>query len=385
MTTMPPPGGQPPPRQTVDIHRLLQTMVEKGASDLHLTAGSPPQLRINGSLYPLRTPPLTPTDIQLIAYSVLNDRQKKQFEETSEVDLSFRWKGVSRFRANFFRQRGSMAGALRRIPFETNTLQELGFPANFEAAIDRPVGLILVTGPTGSGKSTTLASIIDHLNSTRRHHIITIEDPIEFLHTHKRSIVNQREVGSDTTGFKEALRYVLRQDPDVVLIGEIRDHVTMESALRVAETGHLVLASLHTNNAVQTVHRVLDFFPPDHQDMIRTQLSFVLEVVISQQLIVRADGKGRVLATEVLVANPAVRNLIREDKTHQILSSMQSGQGKSGMQTLNQSLMAHVAKRTITPETALARAYEPDELLKMINDWRGGPPGSGGQRVPTRR
>jgi len=384
---MPPPGapGQPP-RQSVDIHRLLQTMVEKGASDLHLTAGSPPQLRINGSLYPLRTPPMTPNDIQLIAYSVLNERQKKQFEETSEVDLSFRWKGVSRFRANFFRQRGSMAGALRRIPFETKALQELGFPAGFEQVVDRPVGLILVTGPTGSGKSTTLASIIDYLNSTRRHHIITIEDPIEFLHQHKRSIVNQREVGSDTSTFRDALRYVLRQDPDVVLIGEIRDHETMEAALRVAETGHLVLASLHTNNAVQTVHRVLDFFPPAHQEMIRTQLSFVVEVVISQQLIVRADGKGRVLATEILVATPAIRNLIREDKTHQILSSMQAGQGKSGMLTLNQSLMHHVARGNITPETALSRTYEPDELLKAINDWRagGGQPGGRPTR-PTRR
>ena len=381
------PPSQPPGEGGggLDIHRLLQTMVEKGASDLHLTVGSPPALRINGALYPLRIPPLTPNDIQLIAYSVLNEKQKKMFEETSEVDLSFRWKGVSRFRANFFRQKGAMAGALRRIPFETKPLGQLGFPAAIEELANRPHGLILVTGPTGAGKSTTLASLVDRVNSTRREHIITIEDPIEFIHTHKRCIINQREVGTGTASFGDALRYVLRQDPDVVLIGEIRDLETMEAALRVAETGHLVMASLHTNNAVQTIHRVLDFFPSDQQDMVRTQLSFVLEAVISQQLLVRQDGAGRAMACEILVSTPAIANLIREDKTHQILGHMQSGQSKSGMMTLNQSLLGLVRSRAISPEVALLRSYEPDELAKMIQDLRAAQDPSRRQRPPTQR
>jgi twitching motility protein PilT len=354
----------------LDIHRLLQTMVEKGASDLHLTAGSPPQLRLHGHLYPLKMAPLTPNDIQVIAYSILNEKQKKQFEEISEVDLSFRWKGVSRFRANFFRQRGAMAGALRRIPFEAKSLQALGFPAVAETVVDKPNGLVLVTGPTGSGKSTTLASIVDTINNTKRSHIITIEDPIEFLHSHKRSIVNQREVGTDTNSFGDALRYVLRQDPDVVLIGEIRDLTTMESALRIAETGHLALATLHTNNAVQTIHRILDFFPSRQQDMVRTQVSFVLEAVISQQLVPRTDEAGRVLAYEILFPTAAIRALIRDDKTHQIMSHMQMGQGKSGMVTLNQSLLVHVQSNALSPEHAMARSYDAEELSNMIQKWR---------------
>jgi twitching motility protein PilT len=354
-------------RSRVDVHRLLQTMVEQGASDLHLTADSPPQLRINGSLFPLRTPPLSGSDIEAIAYGVLNERQKKQFEETNEVDLSFQWKGTSRFRANFFRQRGQMAGALRMIPFETRPLATLGFPESVGTLVEKTQGLVLVTGSTGSGKSTTLASIIDAINTRHRHHIITIEDPIEFVHTHKKSIVNQREVGSDTASFSEALRYVLRQDPDVVLIGEIRDYETMEAALRIAETGHLAFATLHTNSTIQTIHRVLDFFPPKHQEMVRTQLSFVLEAVISQQLLIRADGKGRVLACEVLFPNAAIRNLIREEKTHQIYSQMQMGQGQHGMSTMNQSLCALVQKGSISRDTALQYSHDADELKTMFS------------------
>jgi len=354
-------------KSRVDVHRLLQTMVEQGASDLHLTAESPPQLRINGSLFPLRTPPLSGADVEAIAYSVLNERQKKQFEETNEVDLSFQWKGASRFRANFFRQRGQMAGALRMIPFETRPLAGLGFPKSVSDLVDKSQGLVLVTGATGSGKSTTLASIIDAINSRHRHHIITIEDPIEFVHGHKKSIVNQREIGTDTATFSEALKYVLRQDPDVVLIGEIRDYETMEAALRIAETGHLAFATLHTNSTIQTIHRVLDFFPPKHQEMVRTQLSFVLEAVISQQLLVRSDGKGRALACEVLLPNAAVRNLIREEKTHQIYSQMQMGQGTHGMMTMNQSLFGLVQSHAISRETAFQYSHDVEELNAMFN------------------
>ncbi len=359
--------GQDKKKPGVDVHRLLQTMVEQGASDLHLTAESPPQLRINGSLFPLRTPPLSGADVEAIAYSVLNERQKKQFEETNEVDLSFQWKGTSRFRANFFRQRGEMAGALRMIPFETRPLAGLGFPKSVSGLVDKAQGLVLVTGATGSGKSTTLASIIDAINSRHRHHIITIEDPIEFVHGHKKSIVNQREIGTDTATFSEALRYVLRQDPDVVLIGEIRDYETMEAALRIAETGHLAFATLHTNSTIQTIHRVLDFFPPKHQDMVRTQLSFVLEAVISQQLLVRSDGKGRAMACEVLLPNAAVRNLIREEKTHQIYSQMQMGQGTHGMMTMNQSLFGLVQSHAISRDTAFQYSHDVEELNAMFN------------------
>ena len=359
--------GEEVSRPSVDVHRLLQTMVEQGASDLHLTADSPPQLRINGSLIPLRTPPLSGADVEAIAYSVLNERQKKQFEETNEVDLSFQWKGASRFRANFFRQRGQMAGALRMIPFETRPLGGLGFPKSVSDLVDKSQGLVLVTGATGSGKSTTLASIIDAINSRHRHHIITIEDPIEFVHGHKKSIVNQREIGTDTSTFSEALRYVLRQDPDVVLIGEIRDYETMEAALRIAETGHLAFATLHTNSTIQTIHRVLDFFPPKHQEMVRTQLSFVLEAVISQQLLVRSDGKGRALACEVLLPNAAIRNLIREEKTHQIYSQMQMGQGTHGMMTMNQSLFGLVQSHAISRETAFHYSHDTEELNAMFN------------------
>jgi twitching motility protein PilT len=341
-------------------------MVEKGASDLHLTNGSPPCLRINGSIYPLKTHALTGEDLEMLAYSLLNERQKKTFEQLNEIDFSFKWKALSRFRANFFRQQGYVAVAIRGIPNQVRNLAELGIPSVANELIDRTGGLVLVTGPTGSGKSTTLASLVDAYNSRRRGHIVTIEDPIEFVHSHKKCIVNQREIGSDTSDFKTALRYVLRQDPDAVLIGEARDKETMEALLAISETGHLAFATLHTNNAIQTIHRILDFFPSGHQDMIRTQLSFVLEGIISQHLIPRADGRGRVLACELLIPSGAIRNLIRDDKTHQILSQMQMGQTRSGMQTLNQCLFRLVQSRMIATEEALQRAYDPEELTQML-------------------
>ena len=350
----------------IDIHRLLQTMVEKGASDLHLTVASPPCLRINGSVYALKTRPLEAAEIEMLTYSLMNERQKKTFDETNEVDLSFRWKGGTRFRANFYRQQGNVAAALRQIPSEVRPLADLGIPSVASELIDRSGGLVLVTGPTGSGKSTTLASFIDAYNQRHRGHIITIEDPIEFVHTHKKCIVNQREIGTDTESFSTALKYVLRQDPDAVLIGEVRDRRTMEALLSIAETGHLAFATMHTNNSIQTIHRILDFFPAEQQDMVRTQVSFVLEGVISQQLVPRADGRGRVLSCEVLVPNPAVRNLIRENKTHQIYSQMQVGQTRHGMQTMNQCLARQVAAKLISREDAVMASYEPEELQSMI-------------------
>lgn len=352
----------------VDIYSLLKLLVEKGGSDLHLTAGTPPLIRIDGLLYPLRLPSLKPSEVQKLCYSVLTDEQKKKFEEKHEIDLSFQWKGVSRFRANFFQQRGSMAGAIRQIPTKIMSFEELGLPSVIHSIIEKPRGLVLVTGPTGSGKSTTLASMIDILNQRRRGHIITIEDPIEFLHSHKNCIVNQREVGTDTFSFAEALKYIMRQDPDIILVGEIRDIETMETTLRLSETGHLVFATLHTNNTVQTIIRILDFFPPSHQDRVRTQLSFVLEGVLCQQLLPKADGKGRVLAVEVMIPNPAIRNLIRENKIHQIYTQVQLGQTRSGMQTLNQALFRLYMQRLVTKEEVISRSSDPEELLNMIQN-----------------
>jgi len=371
MNSPAPPGPKTPPvpgpgQPALEIHALLQVMVEKGASDLHITVGTPPHLRVDGNLYPVKVPPLAPADTQRLAYSILTESQKKRFEERNEIDLSFQWKGVSRFRANFFRQRGSIAGALRQIPTRILSFEELGLPSVVYQLVDRPRGLILVTGPTGSGKSTTLASMIDLINQRRRGHIITIEDPIEFLHTHKNCIVNQREVGSDTQTFSDALRYVMRQDPDVVLVGEIRDTETMETALRLSETGHLVLSTLHTNSAAQTINRVMDLFPVEQQERVRGQFAFVVEGILCQQLLPRMDGRGRVMALELLMPTPAVRNLIREGKIHQIYSQMQMGQGRSGMQTLNQSLLRLVKERLITKEEALLRAGDLEELQNLL-------------------
>jgi twitching motility protein PilT len=349
-----------------NLHQLLKAMVEKGASDLHVTTGSPPQLRIDGHLVPLKTPPLSPVETKQLCYSILTDAQKHRFEEESELDLSFGVKGLSRFRANVFMQRGAVAGAFRTIPFKILTFAELGLPPVVAELARKPRGLVLVTGPTGSGKSTTLASIIDKINTDRHEHIITVEDPIEYLHPHKNCVVNQREVGADTTSFKKALKYILRQDPDVVLIGEMRDLETVEAALIVSETGHLAFGTLHTNSAVQTINRILDVFPPYQQPQVRAQLSFVLEGVLTQNLLPRAGGPGRVLIIEVMVPNPAIRNLIREDKIHQVYSQMQVGQSKFGMQTFNQSLAAAVVKRLITVEEAMARSSDTDELKNLL-------------------
>ncbi len=368
--------GQPAP--PVNLHQLLKAMIEKGASDLHITTGTPPQLRIDGDLVPLKVPPLSPVDTKQLCYSILTDAQKHKFEEENELDLSFGVKSLARFRANLFMQRGAVAAAFRTIPFKILTFQDLGLPPIVNEVANRPRGLVLVTGPTGSGKSTTLASIIDKINTESHFHILTIEDPIEYLHPHKGCLVNQREVGSDTDNFKKALKYVLRQDPDVVLIGEMRDLETIEAALVIAETGHLAFATLHTNGAVQTINRIIDVFPPYQQSQIRANLSFVLEGVVSQQLIPKAGGAGRVLALEVMIPNAAIRNLIREDKIHQIYSQMQVGQQKFGMLTLNQSLLALVQKRIITVDDAIGRSGEIDEFRQMLIQGgisTSGPPG----------
>ncbi len=349
-----------------NLYQLLQTMIEKGASDLHLTTGTPPQIRVDGALAPLNLPPLPPAETKQLIYSVLTDAQKHKFEEENELDFSFGLKGLSRFRANVFMQRGAVAAALRTIPFKIMTFDELGLPAVVRDLVKKPRGLILVTGPTGSGKSTTLATMIDTINSERHEHIVTIEDPIEFLHPHKKCLVNQREVNSDTKSFKTALKYILRQDPDVVLIGEMRDLETIEAALTIAETGHLTMATLHTNSCAQTINRIIDVFPPFQQSQVRTQLSFVLEGVMSQQLMAKASGQGRVLALEIMVPNPAIRNLIREDKVHQIYSTMQTGQAKYGMQTMNQSLFDLYSRRLITYDDAINRSSNVEELMNMM-------------------
>ncbi len=351
----------------ITLAQLLKTMIEQKASDLHITTGSPPQLRINGRLYPLKTEPLMPSHTKRLCYEALNESQRATFEEHKELDLSFGVPSLGRFRANIYMQRGAVAGAFRFIPFEIPSMESLGLPVELIKKIcEKPRGLVLVTGPTGSGKSTTLASMIDYVNSTRRGHILTIEDPIEYLHKHKRCLVNQREVGQDTTSFADALRYLLRQDPDVVLIGEMRDLETIEAALTISETGHLLFATLHTNNAIQAITRIIDVFPPHQQTQVRAQLSFVLEAVISQQLVPRIGGKGRVLAYEMLVPNAAVRNLIREDKLHQIYSQMQIGQNVHGMQTMNQTLAHLVVTKQIAVEEAVRRATDTDELKSLL-------------------
>ncbi len=360
-----------------NLHQLLKAMIEKGASDVHITTNSPPQLRIDGKLQQLKMPPLSPSETKQICYSILTDAQKHKFEENNELDLSFGVRGLSRFRANIFMQRGAVAGAFRAIPYKVISIEELGLPKAVVDLTKKPRGLILVTGPTGSGKSTTLASIIDRINGERHDHIVTIEDPIEYLHPHKSCLVNQREVGADTKSFTNALKYILRQDPDVVLIGEMRDLETIEAALTVAETGHLAFATLHTNSCVQTINRIVDVFPPYQQAQVRAQLSFVLEGVLCQSLLPRANGPGRALAIELMVPNPAIRNLIREDKIHQIYSQMQIGQDKFGMQTMNQSLASLFQRRLISMDDAMARSNDMEELRQLI--------GGGSASVVTRR
>ncbi|MCP3177397.1 type IV pilus twitching motility protein PilT [Desulfuromonas sp. KJ2020] len=348
------------------MHQLLKAMVDQGGSDLHITTGSAPQCRIDGHMTPMKLPPMQPAETKQLCYSILTDSQKRKFEEENELDFSFGVKGLARFRGNIFLQRGALAGVFRQIPYKILSFDELGLPPVVRAIAHKPRGLVLVTGPTGSGKSTTLASIIDAINSERHEHIITVEDPIEYIHPHKKCVVNQREVGSDTQSFKKALKYILRQDPDVVLLGELRDLETIEAALTIAETGHLCFATLHTNNCVQSINRIVDVFPTNQQAQVRTQLSFVLEGVLSQILLPKMSGKGRALALEVMVPNMAIRALIRDDKIHQIYSQMQMGQDKFGMQTMNQSLFMLYHKKQISMETALTRSSEPEELKQMI-------------------
>jgi twitching motility protein PilT len=362
-----------------NMHQFLKAMIEKGASDLHITTGTPPQLRIDGKLHPLKIPPLSAPETKQLCYSVLTDAQKHQFEERNELDLSFSVQRLSRFRANVFVQRGNIAGAFRAIPFKIKSFDELGLPKIVSDLAAKPRGLVLVTGPTGSGKSTTLATMIDKINTERNEHIVTIEDPIEYLHHHKGCVVNQREVGADTQSFKNALKYILRQDPDVVLVGEMRDLETIEAALTVSETGHLCFATLHTNSAVQTINRIIDVFPPYQQPQVRAQLSFVLEGVLCQSLLPRANGPGRAMALEIMIPNMAIRSLMREDKIHQIYSSMQVGQEQSGMQTMNQSLAGLIQRRLISMETGMARSSDTDELRSLISG------GAAALRAPAQR
>ena len=362
------------------LPELLKTLVDNNGSDLHITTDTPPQIRVHGHMKRLDLPPLGPADTKSLAYSVLTDQQKKRFEEAQELDFSFGIRGIARFRCNVFNQRGAVAAVYRVIPEQIKGFNELGLPAVLANLAERPRGLVLVTGPTGSGKSTTLAAMIDKINTERHEHILTIEDPIEFVHQHKGCLVNQREVHQDTHGFAAALRAALREDPDIVLIGELRDLETIESALRIAETGHLTFATLHTNSAAQTINRIIDVFPAHQQGQIRTQLSLVLEGIVCQALLPRADGKGRVVALEIMVPNAAIRNLIRDDKVHQIYSTMQTGQEKLGMQTMNQSLATLYQKRLITLESAINASSLKDELEQMIARGSGVVAGAGMQR-----
>jgi len=362
------------------LPELLHTLVQFSGSDLHLTTNTPPQIRVHGKLQTLDLPMLGPVETKALAYSVLTDAQKKRFEESLELDFSFGIKGLARFRCNLFNQRGAVAAVYRVIPEKIKAFNELGLPGVIATLADRPRGLVLVTGPTGSGKSTTLAAMIDKINTERREHILTIEDPIEYIHQHKGCLVNQREVHSDTHGFSAALRAALREDPDIVLIGELRDLETIESALRVAETGHLTFATLHTNSAAQTINRIVDVFPAHQQGQIRTQLSLVLEGIVCQSLLPRADGQGRVVSLEIMVPTPAIRNLIRDDKIHQIYSTMQTGQEKLGMQTMNQALVTLYQKRLISLETAMGASSLKDELVQMIERGAGTVPGAGMNR-----
>jgi twitching motility protein PilT len=365
------------------LPELLKTTVEMNGSDLHISTDTAPQVRVDGELQRLSLPVLTPAESKQLVYSVLTDSQKKRFEESCELDFSFGIRGLARFRCNVFSQRGSVCAVFRLIPEKIRAFGELGLPAVLATLADRPRGLVLVTGPTGSGKSTTLAAMIDKINSERRAHILTIEDPIEYIHSNKNCLINQREVHSDTMSFGNALRGALREDPDVVLIGEMRDLETVESALKIAETGHLTFATLHTNSAAQTINRIIDIFPAGQQAQIRTQLSLVLEGIVSQSLLPKSEGKGRVCALEILIPTPAIRNLIRDDKVHQIYGQMQTGQEKLGMQTMNQALASLYMKRQITLDTAIGASSLRDELQDMINRGVGVVAGAGLGRPPA--
>src|SRR5437899_11398292 len=362
------------------MHDLLQIMIDRGASDLHITTSTYPQILVSGKLVQLTEfEQLTPQDTQRLAYSVLNEAQKQKFEEENELDLSFGIQNLARFRCNVYRERGAVAAAIRVVPFKIRSFDDLNLPPIVRQLADRPKGLILVTGPTGSGKSTTLAAMIDKISSERSEHIMTIEDPIEFVHPHKKCLVNQREIFADTHSFKGALKSILRQDPDVVLVGEMRDLETIGAALTIAETGHLTLATLHTNSCAQTMNRIIDVFPTEQQSQVRAQLSLVLEGVLSQQLIPKVGG-GRVMSMEIMVATPAIRNLIREEKIHQVYSAIGTG-SKYGLQTMNQSLLTLIQRRKISREEALNRTTNPDELLQLLSGPSPGPSGPAGRSV----
>ena len=376
-TTTAPPQTQQPTQPAagsagsqggVSLRALLQEMIQRGASDLHVTVGQPPKLRIDGALQDSNTRVvLKPKDTLTLTYSILTENQKKKFETDDELDFSFGVQNLARFRGNCFRQRGCVALAIRQIPYEIVSIEKLGLPKVLNRLAERPRGLVLVTGPTGSGKSTTLASMVDKINRERQGHIITIEDPIEFIHRHQNCMVNQREVGADTQDFSAALKYALRQDPDVILIGEMRDLETMSAALTIAETGHLVLATLHTNSAAESINRIIDAFPAHQQAQIRAQLAFVLEGVVTQTLIPKARGKGRVVASEVMMCTAAIRAVIRDEKIHQIYSLMQAGK-KHGMQTMNDSLAQLYLNGEVTLEDALKRSGDPTELLRAVGE-----------------
>ncbi len=361
-----------PPQQQADpeinLRLLLQEMVQKGASDLHVTAGVKAKIRVDGELrdssinYVLK-----PKDTLQIAYSILTEHQKKRYETEDELDFSFGVQNLSRFRGNVFKQRGCVAMAIRQIPYEITTIEKLGMPPILATLADRPRGLVLITGPTGAGKSTTLAALLDKINRERRGHIITIEDPIEFIHRHQRCMVNQREVGADTQSFTRALKYALRQDPDVILIGEMWDLETIAAALTIAETGHLVLATLHTNSAAESINRIIDAFPSHQQSQVRAQLSFVLEGVLTQMLLPKAKGRGRVAAAEIMICTPAIRAVIRDEKIHQIYSLMQAGK-KHGMQTMNDAFQVLFLQGLITKEEALKRSADPNEFLRAVGE-----------------
>jgi twitching motility protein PilT len=348
------------------LPELLRRVVELEGSDLHITTETPPQIRVHGHLDRVDGPAMTAADTKQLAYSVLTDAQKKRFEESLELDFSFGIKGLARFRCNMFNQRGAVAAVYRLIPERIRNFEELNLPPVLANLAERPRGLVLVTGPTGSGKSTTLAAMIDKINKERKEHILTIEDPIEFVHQHQGCLVNQREVHSDTQSFSNALRAALREDPDIVLIGEMRDLETVEAALRIAETGHLTFGTLHTNSSAQTINRIIDIFPSHQQSQIRTQLSLVLEGIVCQALLPKIGG-GRVVSLEIMVPTPAIRNLIREDKVHQIYSAMQTGQEKLGMQTANQSLATLYMRKQVTLESALMASSHREELQEMIS------------------
>jgi twitching motility protein PilT len=350
----------------VGLPSLLKAMVDQDASDLHLTSGVPPELRLHGNMVKVKMDALTPQDTRELCYSVLTDAQKAEFEKNLELDFSFGMKDLARFRGNLFYQKQSVAAVFRRVPMKIPDFDAMKLPSVLKKILKRPNGLILVTGPTGSGKSTSLAAMLDLLNREEYGHLITLEDPIEFIHPHKNCVVNQREIGTDSKSFASSLKRVLRQDPDFILVGELRDEETIEMALTLAETGHLVFGTLHTNSAAQSINRVINAFPPHQQHQVRQALSFTLQAVMSQQLISRADGHGRAMAAELLIPTNAIRNLIREDKVHQIYSAMQSGQEESGMQTMNQSLVQLVQSQQITKAVALEYSMVPEELSKLL-------------------